>query len=305
MNDSNAYRNPQPQQNHSDPHVSDENAYPGRHGNQGGHLPHDRENDPSTRGRPDLAARARSNPSTQGRPDMAPGHDYPERVWHPHHESNTGYDQGRGDYMNRDGNNSGQPVYGFSHAGHGNQYSGDGRTQQHGTNSHGGWGGELQGIWGGGDSNSVGSNRYGGSHFESGPGQQRGGSPWPGNAGGQPGYRGAQSSGQGRAPKGYTRSDDRIKEEICERLMSHPYADASDVNIEVKSGIVTLVGSVKARHIKHEIENVAESCMGVKDIENHIRVSQGGSQSSADSRDFDSADKDEHFDPHARGAGVP
>lgn len=299
MSDSNTYRNPQPQQSHSDRYVSDETAYPGRHGNQGGHLQHGRENDPSTR----------------GRPDMAPGHDYPEQVWHPHHESNTGYEQGRDDYVNRNGHNRGQEIYGGNHADYDNQYSQGGRTQ-HSSNNYGGYGGKLQGSGAGVDAIGNRANQYGGSSFESGQGQQRGdhggmqssqrsGSPWPWNAGGQPGYQGAQSSGQGRAPKGYTRSDDRIKEEICERLMRHPYADASDVNIEVKGGIVTLEGSVKARHIKHEIENVAESCMGVKDIENHIRVSQGGSQPSASSRDSNSADKDTHFDPHAREAGVP
>lgn len=299
MNDLNAYRNSQPQQSQTDRHVSDETAYPGRHGNQGGHLPHDREHDPSTR----------------GRPDMAPGHDYPEQVWHPHHESNTGYDQGRDNYLNREWQNRGQQIFGDNHVDYDNQYSRDGRTQ-HSSNSYGGYGGMLQRSGAGGDFMGNRSNQYAGSGFEGGQGQQRvnhggmqstqhSGLPWPWNASGQPGYHGAQSSGQGRAPKGYTRSDDRIKEEICERLMRHPYADASDVNIEVKGGIVTLEGSVKARHIKHEIENVAESCMGVKDIENHIRVSQGGSQSSAGSRDSDSADRDEHFDPHARGAGVP
>lgn len=266
MNDPTAYRNSQPQQNQSDHrYVSDETAYPGRHGNQGGHLPHDREN----------------NPPTRGRPDMAPGHDYPEQVWHPHHESNTGYDQGRGDHMNRDESNRGQQGYGGYLD---NQYSRDDRIQQQGSSFESGRGQQR------GDSGGMQSS-------------QRGGSPW--SAVWHSGYRGAQSSGQGRAPKGYTRSDDRIKEDICERLMSHPYADASDVSIEVNGGIVTLEGSVKARHIKHEIENVAESCMGVKDIENHIRVAQGGSQPSAGSRDYDSADKDEHFDPHARGAGVP
>jgi hypothetical protein len=59
--------------------------------------------------------------------------------------------------------------------------------------------------------------------------------------------------------------------------MNHPYVDASEVTIEVKNGNVTLEGTVTERRMKHEIEDIAESCMGVKDIDNKIRVSRGDS----------------------------
>jgi hypothetical protein len=55
--------------------------------------------------------------------------------------------------------------------------------------------------------------------------------------------------------------------------MNHPYADASEVTIEVKDGLVTLEGPVDEQHVKHEIENIADGCMGVKDVDNKICVS--------------------------------
>ncbi|HKZ73448.1 MAG TPA: BON domain-containing protein [Steroidobacteraceae bacterium] len=75
-----------------------------------------------------------------------------------------------------------------------------------------------------------------------------------------------------RGPKGYTRSDERIKEDISERLWRSEYIDSSEVTIAVKDGAVTLAGTVPERWMRHEIENIADSCMGVQDIENDIRV---------------------------------
>ncbi|MGZ3744679.1 MAG: BON domain-containing protein [Pseudobdellovibrionaceae bacterium] len=76
----------------------------------------------------------------------------------------------------------------------------------------------------------------------------------------------------GRGPKGYTRSDERIKEEICEILTRDPNVDASDIEIEVKEGEVTLSGFVPDRKMKHSAEDLIEKCMGVKDIINNLRI---------------------------------
>ena len=79
----------------------------------------------------------------------------------------------------------------------------------------------------------------------------------------------------GRGPKGYQRSDERLKEDICERLMNADYIDASDVSVEVKDGKVTLEGTVSQRRMKHAIEDLVDDCIGVKDIDNKVRVSDG------------------------------
>jgi hypothetical protein len=78
---------------------------------------------------------------------------------------------------------------------------------------------------------------------------------------------------QGRAPKGYRRSDSRIREDVCERLMQSDL-DVSDVSVEVRDGIVTLDGTVPVRPMKYAIEDIAERCLGVADIDNRLRAAR-------------------------------
>jgi Flp pilus assembly secretin CpaC len=77
-----------------------------------------------------------------------------------------------------------------------------------------------------------------------------------------------------RPPKGYTRSDERLREDICESLMHSPFIDAGEVSVAVKEGKVTLEGSVPERSMKHRIEDIAEQCSGVKDVDNRIRIAR-------------------------------
>ncbi len=77
---------------------------------------------------------------------------------------------------------------------------------------------------------------------------------------------------RGRGPRGYARLDERIREDLCERLMEDDAIDASDIAIAVQEGVVTLEGSVDERWVKHRVEDMAEACTGVKDIVNHLRV---------------------------------
>lgn len=72
-------------------------------------------------------------------------------------------------------------------------------------------------------------------------------------------------------PKGYTRSDERIREDICEQL-AYSGLDVSDVEVKVDNATITLEGTVSSRSIKHAIEDRVDNCLGVKDIHNRIRV---------------------------------
>ncbi len=86
---------------------------------------------------------------------------------------------------------------------------------------------------------------------------------------------------RGKGPRNYSRSDDRIKEDINDRLSDDPFVDASDVDVSVSNGEVTLTGSVDHRSTKRRAEDLAESVSGVKNVENRIRVGQTiGSQES-------------------------
>ncbi|WP_322085336.1 BON domain-containing protein [Burkholderia sp. BCC1999] len=81
---------------------------------------------------------------------------------------------------------------------------------------------------------------------------------------------------QRRGPKGYTRSDERIREDVCERLAHALDIDVSDVAVQVQDGCVVLDGTVPARWMKHDIEDLADSCMCVRDVENRVRVHRDG-----------------------------
>jgi hypothetical protein len=76
----------------------------------------------------------------------------------------------------------------------------------------------------------------------------------------------------GMGPKGYRRSDERIREDVSERLEDHPDIDASNIEVMVKDGEVTLTGWVNNRRAKRLAEDVAEQSRSVKDVHNQIRV---------------------------------
>jgi osmotically-inducible protein OsmY len=83
----------------------------------------------------------------------------------------------------------------------------------------------------------------------------------------------------GRGPKGWRRSDDRIREDINERLTDHPDIDASDIEVQVKNGEVTLTGAVDARYTKRLAEDISESVSGVREVHNQLRIQTAAEQS--------------------------
>jgi hypothetical protein len=98
------------------------------------------------------------------------------------------------------------------------------------------------------------------------------------------GSRGSLQRGEfyGRGPRGYTRSDDRIREDVCDRLSEHGGIDAADVEVKVDEGEVTLEGTVRSRRMKHDIENVASTVLGVKDVSNKLRIGRPEGQQAED-----------------------
>lgn len=86
------------------------------------------------------------------------------------------------------------------------------------------------------------------------------------------GYDRGRPSFRGRGPKGYQRSDERIREDVCERLTDDDYIDASDMEVTVSAGTVTLAGTVDGRSTKRRAEDLAESVTGVRDVLNQLRV---------------------------------
>jgi hypothetical protein len=76
----------------------------------------------------------------------------------------------------------------------------------------------------------------------------------------------------GRGPKGYQRSDERIKEEICDRLTADADIDAVEIEVLVQGGEVTLQGSVPERAMKRAAEDSVEEISGVLQVHNRLRV---------------------------------
>jgi osmotically-inducible protein OsmY len=81
-----------------------------------------------------------------------------------------------------------------------------------------------------------------------------------------------RQSFRGRGPKNYQRSDDRIREDLCERLSFDDDVDASEIEVQVAGATVTLTGTVHDRREKRRAEDIAESVLGVKDVQNQIRL---------------------------------
>lgn len=79
----------------------------------------------------------------------------------------------------------------------------------------------------------------------------------------------------GRGPRGYRRSDDRIQEDLCERIALQGWVDASDVEVHVRDGEVTLRGAVRSRSAKVQLEQLSDEVRGVVDVHNLLRIVRG------------------------------
>lgn len=172
--------------------------------------------------------------------------------------SDQGRNFGQGDYSQ--GQDYGE---GFGQSGRSGQGGGPYGPQGYQGGSYG-----QQGMQGG----SFGQQGYQGSGY----GQQGAGSGF-GSEYGREYESGRQMGYVGRGPKGYRRSDDRIREDVSEELTRHPGVDASDIEVRVENGEVTLTGTVDSRRAKRMAEDCVDQCSGVKEVHNQLRVNRQGS----------------------------
>jgi osmotically-inducible protein OsmY len=77
---------------------------------------------------------------------------------------------------------------------------------------------------------------------------------------------------RGKGPKGYVRTDERITEDVNEKLTDDGYVNANDIEVQVRNGDVILSGTVQSRQEKRRAEDIIERVSGVKDVENRIKV---------------------------------
>lgn len=76
----------------------------------------------------------------------------------------------------------------------------------------------------------------------------------------------------GKSSKGWARSERRIQDDVCEALAQHRDVDASDIEVHVKEGEVTLSGTVADRRMKYLADDMAAEVLGVKDVHNGLKV---------------------------------
>jgi hypothetical protein len=84
----------------------------------------------------------------------------------------------------------------------------------------------------------------------------------------------------GVGPKGYSRSDDRIREDVSDALTRDRAVDASEIEVTVKEGMVNLRGSVSDKWMKRRAEDCAEEVSGVREVRNDLEVRRESSTSS-------------------------
>ncbi len=83
------------------------------------------------------------------------------------------------------------------------------------------------------------------------------------------------SSFAGRGPKDYQRSDERIREDANDALTRDPEIDASDIQVSVSNGEITLKGEVEDRRAKRRAEDCVEQLPGVRDVHNELHARRG------------------------------
>ncbi len=89
---------------------------------------------------------------------------------------------------------------------------------------------------------------------------------------GRSGSAGSEPDFTGRGPKGYRRSDERIREDVCDRLSEHPSLDASEIEVSVTEGHVELTGTVEHRRAKRLAEDAIDHVRGLVDVSNKLRI---------------------------------
>jgi hypothetical protein len=84
-----------------------------------------------------------------------------------------------------------------------------------------------------------------------------------------------QASYRGKGPRGYHRSDERILEDVNDRLSDDVFIDASNIDVKIENGNAILTGHVDSREAKRRAADIAESVRGVTNVENRLRVGEG------------------------------
>ena len=76
----------------------------------------------------------------------------------------------------------------------------------------------------------------------------------------------------GRGPRGYQRTDERILDDAHDRLERDGWVDATDVEVSINAGEISLRGTVETREMRRRAEDIVDSISGVRHVTNDLRV---------------------------------
>ena len=79
----------------------------------------------------------------------------------------------------------------------------------------------------------------------------------------------------GKGPRGWTRSDDRLWEEVSDRLHKDHLLDAREIDVRVHDGVVTLTGEAPGASDAAHAEMLARETPGVVQVVNRLTFHPG------------------------------
>lgn len=74
------------------------------------------------------------------------------------------------------------------------------------------------------------------------------------------------------------KTDSELKADLMERLDAIPAVNASDLEVNVEHGMVTLSGHVDTHQTKFQVERTARSVHGIRGLEINVKPTQTGSR---------------------------
>jgi hypothetical protein len=78
----------------------------------------------------------------------------------------------------------------------------------------------------------------------------------------------------GLGPKGYKRSDMRLKDEACLLMNQDPILDSTNIQIDVLNNVIYLRGIVDSRRDKKRAEVLVEDIYGIEDVQNQLKIAR-------------------------------
>ena len=183
------------------------------------------------------------------------------------YDPTSDYDQAGSDYRrNRDARNNADHNY-FT----GDDFGGGEQRNDYGRKIYGG------NAMGGTSYARSGYSQYGGQQSNGDRGfLERAGDEVASWFGDDEAARRREQDHRGRGPEGYSRSDQRILEDACDRLTEDRAVDATGITVTVDKGELTLAGTIGDRNQKRRAEDCVEDVSGVKHVQNNLRVATNG-----------------------------